>query len=277
MDVEEMLGVNAEAADLMSSGMMGVDGAEARHYLAKRGISLGVARGVYGIGYAPRLTPDDYRHLADAHGEDPVQILNRFSRRLVWPIRDESGAVVGFGGRLLAGEGPKYLNSAESDTYQKSRVLYGLDAASRAIGVTGRVVIVEGYMDVMAVAQSGIEEVVAICGTAMSWEQGMLLRYRCDEVILSLDNDAAGLKATERIGLLLYGMGFTVKIAKLQPDGVDPDSMIQGKDGAKAYKNALDRAIRLSEWMAERGKHAEMAEAVHGRSEMVASLGAWAV
>ena len=232
-------------------------GAAARAYLESRGITRAVADR-FGIGYAPA------GNVLRAYGSDlgfseermlEVGLLSRrdedgaaFSRfrdRLMIPIFDLAGHPVGFGGRLLADrEGAaKYLNSPETPVFAKRRLLFNLHQAKHAIRRADRVLLVEGYFDVVRVASAGVEEVVAPLGTALTPEQAELLTRYTRNVFLLYDSDDAGLKATFRSGLELLARGVAGRVVSL-PDGEDPDSFV-AKYGRERLEAQLSEAIDL--------------------------------
>lgn len=226
-------------------------GAPAREYLASRGISRGVAER-FGLGFAPREI-GLMRASLNAIGIDDARLLEsgllvkrdeteeprpRFRARLIFPIHDVTGHLAGFGGRLIAPGEPKYLNSAESSIYSKGRLLYHLHHARNAIRRADRVIVVEGYFDVVRLVAAGIETVVAPLGTALTADQAQLLVRYSRNVYLLYDSDQAGLKATFRAGDELLAEGATVRVVTL-PDGDDPDTFVQQRGG-----EALERELR---------------------------------
>ncbi len=227
-------------------------------YLKRRGLSGKIA-GRYGIGYAPAEwnglagAVDDYDDKALEQAGlvisgDAGKRYDRFRDRIMFPILDTRGQVIGFGGRVLDAGEPKYLNSPETPLFSKSRELYGLFQARQAIRDSGRVVVVEGYMDVVALAQFGIENVVATLGTATTGAHAAkLLRY-ADTVYFCFDGDAAGRRAAWRaleamLGTLMDGKD--VRFLFL-PEGVDPDDFVRAH-GADAFAQRLGEAVPLSE------------------------------
>jgi DNA primase len=203
--------VNAAAAEFFQSQLrQAPEGKQARDYLEGRRISLDDAAR-FGIGFAPRgeelrqhltaLGFDDARQvtagLLIVREERPEPRL-RFRNRLMFPISDTSGHVVGFGGRIMGDGEPKYLNSAESEIFTKRSLLYGLHWAKNAIRKVDRVFVVEGYFDAIRLILAGIEEVVAPMGTAMTEAQAALIRKYTRNAFLLYDSDSAGLKATFR-------------------------------------------------------------------------------
>lgn len=250
----EVLGAAGEwfARQLLDDAM----GRDARAYLAQRGLEAS-AWARFGLGFAPRdgqllrrylhsLGYDDARLieaglLALREGESEPRM--RFRGRLMFSILDELGRPVGFGGRAMGDDAPKYLNSPESSVFQKRRTLYGLHTAKQAMRRASRAIVVEGYFDAIRLALAGIEEVVAPLGTALTEEQAQLLRRYASEIFLLYDSDAAGQKATFRSGLELLRVKAAVRVVTL-PDGEDPDTFVHGA-GATAMEAHLTAGIDL--------------------------------
>jgi DNA primase len=233
-------------------------GKAARDYLALRRVSREIADR-FGLGFAPRdldamrehlnaLGYDDAR-LADAGllvtREETNEQRPRFRNRLIFPIHDASGHHVGFGGRLLGPGEPKYLNSADSPIFSKSRVLYGLNWAKHSIRREDRVVVVEGYFDAVRLWSAGLDPVVAPLGTALTEQQASMLARYTRTAFLLYDSDRAGLKATFRAGDELLGHGFAVQVVTL-PEGEDPDSFVDSH-GADALREQLDQSVDVFE------------------------------
>jgi len=226
-------------------------GAAAREYLASRDIARTVAER-FGLGFAPReiglmraylnaIGIDDARQLEAGllvKRDETEEPRPRFRARLVFPIHDVAGHIAGFGGRLIAPGEPKYLNSAESPIYSKGRLLYHLHQARNPIRRADRVIVVEGYVDVVRLVSAGIETVVAPLGTALTADQAQLLVRYTRNVYLLYDSDQAGLKATFRAGDELLAEGATVRVVTL-PDGDDPDTFVRERGG-----EALERQLR---------------------------------
>ena len=166
---------------------------------------------------------------------------DKFRGRLMFPIRDERGELVAFGGRLLGDGQPKYINSSDTPLYRKSRVLYGFDHAKDAIAKARRAVLVEGYLDVMACHRAEETTAVASLGTALSEEHAKLLKRWVDEVTILYDADAAGQKAAERAVGLLRTEGVRVRVA-LMPPGEDPDTLLR-KAGGAAVRRAVEGGL----------------------------------
>ena len=187
---------------------------------------------------------------------DDGTVIDRFRNRLMIPICRDTGAVIGFGGRALeADQQPKYLNSPETPIYSKSRTLYGLHLAKAAIRQGGFAVMVEGYFDFAQVFQSGVQAVVASCGTALTTQQAQYLGRFAKKVVLSFDPDAAGQGAAVKSCKMLVDEGFQVSVLTL-PSGQDPDTFIQ-RQGAKAYGERLKGSQPYLEYLLERlaGEH----------------------
>ena len=219
----------------------------------------------YGLGYAP----DEWRYLTDylkSQGcrEDEIVAANlarqsqkggiydSFRDRVMFPIIDLRGNVIAFGGRIIDGEGPKYLNSSDTPVFKKSRNLFSLNFAKRSD--ERRLILAEGYMDVIAVNQAGFENVVATLGTALTPEQARIMSQYADEVIIAYDSDGAGQNATQRAINLLSEAGVKTKIIKME-SAKDPDEFIK-KFGSLRFKQLLDNSdgainFRLSKCAAD--------------------------
>jgi DNA primase len=183
---------------------------------------------------------------------DKSRPYDRFRGRIMFPIRDKRGRVIGFGGRVLGDEKPKYLNSPETRVYHKGQELYGLYEAKQANKNLERLVVVEGYMDVVALAQHGVDYAVASLGTATTAEQLQTMFRTVKEVICCYDGDRAGRDAAWRAmenALPLIRDGFSLKFVFV-PDGEDPDSLIR-KKGQQAFEKILDEAMPLSKFLFE--------------------------
>ena len=256
---EPLWEVNGAAAEYFHRMLFEDDlGQHARAYVEERAVSRELADKV-GLGFAPReiglmrshlntLGFDDERlieagllHKPDA-GTEPRP---RFRDRLVFPIYDVSNRVAGFGGRLLGPGEPKYLNSAESPVFTKGKLLYGLNWAKQAARRDERMLVVEGYFDVVRLIGEGIESVVAPMGTALTDEQAKLIRRYTNRVFLLYDSDKAGLKATFRSGDELLGQGAAVQVVTL-PEGDDPDTFVR-THGARGLEVQIAASIDVFE------------------------------
>jgi DNA primase len=256
--------VHELAAKFFASQLGGTaEGRAARGYLADRGLSDEVV-GRFRLGYASSGGQALTRHLRD-QGFEPAVLeksglvlkdqegnrhFDRFRRRVIFPIANESGKVVAFGGRALGDDQPKYLNSPETPIYSKSRVLYHLDRAAGAIRQSDQAVLVEGYMDCIAVASAGVGRVVASCGTSLTESQIRLLGRYARRVVVNYDPDSAGVAATERSLTGLLEEGFEVKVLAL-PAGLDPDAFIR-KHGAADYEKRVSLAPGYVDYLTER-------------------------
>ena len=231
---------------------------QAQAYLKKRGIESELAKS-FGIGFAPEA---DWQALAEkltgaGFGQELLiksglisrsvknnQLYDKFHGRLIFPIRDQRGSVVAFGGRAMMDEQPKYLNSQTTPIYNKSQLLYGLDMAGEHVRSQAQVVIMEGYMDVLAAHQHGVRNAVASLGTAFTAEQARLLqRYAPEhpqhlEVSLAFDGDAAGEKATFASLEKLAVFDFIRPRVLVFPDGLDPDDFLK-QEGSSGWERLM--------------------------------------
>ena len=246
--------VMARAAGWFADQMNGLAGANARRYIEQRGLSAETVK-AFGLGYAPdgnklksALKDVGEGKLTEVgligHAEERGDSYDRFRNRLMFPIRDPRGRVVGFGGRVLGEGQPKYLNSPETVLFDKGRLLYNLDRAGPLARKSGRLFVVEGYMDVIGLAEAGIAEAVAPNGTALTETQIQLLWRVVPEPILCFDGDSAGQNAALRAArraLPLLQPGVSLNILRLPP-GQDPDDLVraQGRDAFLALAAAAE-------------------------------------
>ncbi|NIJ06823.1 DNA primase [Sphingomonas vulcanisoli] len=259
---------NEAAAKWFAEELKGIGGAEARAYLKKRGINDALAQ-AFGIGFAPDARGKLKSALASFGNETLIEAglliepkdygsekepYDRFRGRLMIPIRDARGRAIAFGGRILDTGEPKYLNSPDTPLFDKGRTLFNLDRAGPASRKANRLIVVEGYMDVIALAKAGVDEVVAPNGTAVT-EAQLERMWRLAEVpVLCLDGDKAGQKAAVRAALRALPMvtpGRSLAFVTL-PDGKDPDDLIKA-GGREAFEAALTGARPLVDllWQAE--------------------------
>jgi DNA primase len=248
------------------------EGRAARAYLDDRGLDKdAIAR--FGIGYAPSGGEALLRHLKQKYPDKLLaesglvsreqngpRLFDRFRRRITFPIANESGKIVAFGCRALGDDQPKYLNSPETPIYSKSNVLYHLDRAKDALRRQDFAVLVEGYMDAIAVARAGISNVVASCGTSLAEPQIKLLGRFTKRVIVNYDPDAAGQAATERSISLLLENDFEVKVLALPAIGekkADPDLFLREK-GAEAYVKALKESPPYVDYLIGRARQMDL-------------------
>jgi len=247
------------------------EGRAARAYLEDRGLD-GETITRFGIGYAPAGGDALLRYLKPKYAEkllaesglvsrgEGIRLFDRFRRRITFPIANESGKIVAFGCRALGDDQPKYLNSPETPIYSKSNVLYHLDRAKDALRRNDFAILVEGYMDAIAVARAGVSNVVASCGTSLAEPQIKLLGRFTKRVIVNYDPDAAGQAATERSISLLLESDFEVKVLALPTIGdkkADPDLFIREK-GAEAYINTLKQAPPYVDYLIDRARKMDL-------------------
>jgi len=248
-----------------------LEGKAARAYLEDRGLDRDTVTR-FGIGYAPSGGDLLLRHLKARYPEKTLvesglisrdssgRLFDRFRRRITFPIANESAKVVAFGARSLGDDQPKYLNSPESPIYSKSHVLYHLDRAKDASRRQDFAVLVEGYMDAIAVARAGISNVVASCGTALAESQIKLLGRFTKRVVVNYDPDAAGQAATERSLTALLEQDFEVRVLHLPSIGdkkADPDLFIREK-GADAYRQQLKEAPPYVDYLITRARQMDL-------------------
>ncbi len=244
------------------------EGKVARAYLEDRGLTKAVIE-QFGIGYAPSGGDILLRQLKTKYpdkllvesglisrDQNSNRLFDRFRRRITFPIANESGKIVAFGCRALGDDMPKYLNSPETPIYSKSNLLYHLDRAKDALRRSDFAILVEGYMDAIAVARAGVSNVVASCGTALAEPQIKLLSRFTRRVIVNYDPDTAGQTATERSISLLLEQDFEVRVLAL-PGKADPDKFIreQGKD---AYIKLLKESPPYVDYLIARARRMDL-------------------
>ena len=252
------------------------EGKLAKAYLEDRGLN-GEAIARFGIGYAPSGGDMLLRALKPRFAEKLLvesglisreqnasgRMFDRFRRRITFPIANEAGKIVAFGCRALGDDMPKYLNSPETPIYSKSNVLYHMDKAKEPIRRQDFAVLVEGYMDAIAVARAGIGNVVASCGTSLAEPQIKLLGRFTKRIIVNYDPDTAGQVATERSLTLLLEQDFEVRVLALPPIGdkkADPDLFIRER-GAEAYSKALKEAPPYVDYLIARAQQMDLSTA----------------
>ncbi len=238
-------------------------GRAARDYIRSRGVSDAVADR-FGIGYAPDAW-DALSNVLGARGFKPPELIeaglavprkdgsghyDRFRDRVIFPIRNLTGHAVAFGGRALGDAEPKYVNSPETPAYTKGDHLYGLDVAKEAIRREGFAILVEGYLDLIALHQAGFENAVASLGTALTAGQARLLARYSERVVVSYDGDAAGASASARSLDLFLERGFDVRVAEI-PGGQDPDDFVRTA-GVPAYDALVRGAPGYLEFLVRR-------------------------
>ncbi|HET7455042.1 MAG TPA: DNA primase [Solirubrobacterales bacterium] len=231
---------------------------KARDYLAQRGLREEALR-AFGVGFAPSAWDKILvRGQQAGFGVEELRAVglvqrgrsggdyDRFRERIMFPIRDRRGRVLGFGGRAMrSDQGAKYVNTAETDFFHKSQILYGVDLAKAAIAKAGRAVVVEGYTDVLALHQAGIEEAVGVMGTAITPDQVAALSGMVDEVVLALDADSAGQEAMLRAQRVAAGRRMRLRVAAM-PAGEDPAEMMAAEGGPERFRELLEGAEELT-------------------------------
>ena len=284
-----VLEMHVIAADLFQQNLRSSNGSKAREYLSSRGVSAASAE-EFRVGLSD---PSGQQLVARLQKFGPALLeesglvskrqegtgfYDRFRNRLMFPIHNESGAVIGFGARALReGDEPKYLNSPETKIYKKSKVLYNLHRAKIDARKQDRMVLVEGYMDVIGVYSAGVKEVVASSGTALGNEQVRSIKRQISQqqangghIILNLDPDSAGVRSTEKhIGALL-SEGLRVKVLVI-PGGLDPDEYIN-QHGPDAYGCLLDNAESYFHWLADRMRQRFDLRTAEGRADTLKAL-----
>ena len=283
---------NETAAGLFHKMLLeGKEASEARAYLEERGIGEEQLR-LFQVGYAPGYADFLMRRMAKEVSADLLveaglvtkdaegALRDRFRGRITFPIRDLSGRHVGFGARVLpSGESKtgkdgaaikvaKYLNTAETPIYRKSDLLYHLDRAKAAITRTGEVVVTEGYTDVIGLAEAGVENVVATCGTSLTVEHVRLLSRFAKKAILTFDGDEAGARAAERAFAFVEETALQLMVLIL-PDGLDPAEYVKERGGGPAFAEAASGATPLVEYMLRRIVGRSDTSTIEGRTQAI--------
>ena len=277
-----LLEIQARAGRYFRRELTGGASPRAQRYLEDRGLTPEIQER-FGIGYAPGRSDRLLEELSAAHSLDQLRLSGliqrnernsshyaRFRGRVMFPIWNEAGKIVGFGGRALGEEQPKYLNSPETPLYSKSGTLYALNLARESIRRQGRAVLVEGYMDCIALHQAGIGNAVAVCGTSLTEAQVRLLGRFTKKVVVNFDPDEAGDSATLRSLALLSQGGFGVRVLAL-PDRLDPDAYIR-RHGVAAYRELLERAPTDFEHLLARARDKHPLETIEGKVAAIEEL-----
>lgn len=275
-----LLAANEAAAKYFSELLMKAPEAEgARRYLKARGFPPEDAK-VWRMGFSPSGSDVLFRHLLAAKFtakqivdaglaivKESGEHFDRFRSRVMFPVSDLSGQVVGFGARALGAEQPKYLNSPETAIYRKAKILYGLDHAKAQMVKSGTSVVTEGYTDVISLHRIGVGAAVATCGTALGEEHFSLIKRFCDRVVLAFDADAAGAVASERGFGIHARVGLEVLVAPI-PAGKDPAD-VATTEGAEAFDLILEQAIPLEQFVLERVISRHAIDTAEGKSRAV--------
>jgi DNA primase len=248
----------------------GAEGKVALAYLEDRGLDPeSIAR--FGLGLAPAAGDALLRVLKAKYSEGALEasglfskneggrLYDRFRRRIMFPIANDTGKIIAFGGRAMGDEQPKYLNSPETPVYSKSNILYHLDRAKEGIRQADFAILVEGYMDAIAVARAGLSNVVASCGTALAESQIKLIGRFTRRIVVNYDPDTAGQAATERSLNLLLEKEFDVRVLAL-PGGADPDKFLK-LEGEAAYRKLLSQAPPYLDYLISRARRMDQTTA----------------
>jgi DNA primase len=258
---QRIVGLNRQAMGFFRDQLLRPSGERARRYLASRGLKREVAER-FGIGYAPDGWTALKDHLGRSPGaealalsagllakkEETGRIYDRFRDRVIFPILNLSDDVIGFGGRVLGEGEPKYLNSPDSPAFNKGENLYALPFAKEAIRKAGHAILVEGYMDAIALQTAGVEQAVATLGTGFTAGHVRLLKRFTESVVVNFDPDAAGRQAARRSIETLLEHGFEVKVVAL-PGGKDPDRFVRD-EGPERYRERVQGALPYVEYLA---------------------------
>jgi DNA primase len=237
---------------------------KAREYLAARGLSEETLKN-FGVGFAPSawdkilvagqragFTVPEMHSVGLVQKSERGGEYDRFRARIMFPIRDPRGRTLGFGGRATReDQKPKYVNTSETDFFHKSEILYGLDRARAAMAKANRAVVVEGYTDVLALHQAGMEGAVGVMGTAITPEQVATLSGTVDEVVLAMDADEAGEEAMLRAQRVAAGRRMRLRVASM-PSGVDPAELMAEDDGPERFRGFLQGAAELTDFQVTR-------------------------
>jgi len=249
------LEIYALTRDLYRFLLSGDAGTNAVKYLENRNLSAEV-RETFQLGYAPPnwdtlvkffqsrgISGEELLRLGLVQAKETGGYYDRFRNRAIFPIWDPQGRVIGFGGRTLGDDNPKYLNSPEGEYFNKGQLLYGIHLARRGIREQGFAVLMEGYVDVVSTFQHGVNNAVASLGTAFTREQGKLLMNYTHDVVIAYDADTAGVKASIRAAELLQELGCQVRIATI-PEFKDPDEFIQNR-GIAGWNKIIEKSQSL--------------------------------
>jgi len=251
---EKIYKANVEAAKFYRSTLLSPEGREAYDYLESRGIGAKTIN-TFGLGYSPTGWDSLKNVLLKAGFEERFLVksgllaenngntYDRFRSRIIFPIIDLSGRVVGFGGRALDDSTPKYLNSSESLVFNKGKVLYGLNRLSKKRPLDN-LILAEGYMDVLMMYQFGFDNVAASLGTSLTREQAKILNRSAKQILIAYDGDSAGQKAALRAFDILDEVGCAVK-ALVLPDGIDPDDVLR-KSGIEAFNSLIAGSLTIN-------------------------------
>lgn len=251
----DLRAVLEEAAKFFKSSLTGAGGEAARAYLARRNLGPDGVR-AFELGWAPASWDALSKYLknlgiseretmdAGLSTQGERGVYDRFRGRVMYPVRDEMGRLAGFGGRLIDGEGAKYVNSPEGELFNKRKMLYLLNDAKKSVRERGRMILTEGYMDAIRAHLAGFAETTASLGTAMTEEQAALVKRFTDLCYIVYDADGAGQNAAIRGMYILQKAQVEVRVVVL-PQGSDPDDVLSSEGGAELFQQMLARAMPL--------------------------------
>ncbi len=276
---DELYEINRQAARFFYKGLRERPNA-GMEYMVSRGMDEDTLKR-FGVGYADSQWDSLFQHLKEL-GYEAEKMLelglissskgkyyDRFRNRVIFPIQNTAGKVIGFGGRALGDDQPKYLNSQESSVFQKKNNLYGLNLTKTEISKEGCAILVEGYMDVISLYQGGVRNVSASLGTALTEAQGKILKRYAKETVLAYDGDSAGKAAAWRGMDILHKSGSRVKILHL-PDGKDPDDFIRAR-GKDAFLKLTGEAPGFADYKLEVLKEENDMSTTEGRLDFLRS------
>ncbi|NLU51613.1 MAG: DNA primase [Clostridiaceae bacterium] len=277
---KDILEINREAARFFYSFLAGSEGLKAQAYLKSRGLAEGTIR-QFGLGLSPNGWSTLTDHLLSKGASSDLLLasglsvkskngglIDRFRNRIMFPIFDIRGNVIGFGGRVIDGSGPKYVNSPDTPVYDKSRELYGLNFARKS--KSKRLLLLEGYMDVISLHQAGIDYAVASLGTALTQMQAWILKKYSEEIIIAYDADSAGQRATLRGLDILEKAGCNVRVLII-PQGKDPDEYVRNY-GPEKFKNLIEGAISLLDYKIRVRKNMHNLDTVEDKLKLLNSI-----
>lgn len=282
--VEALYEINKKAGKYFHDNLMARSGEYAREYLAQRGLKDDIIK-KFGLGYSLREKDALFNHFQNDFTTDDLinagMVLNiakhefrdRFRGRLMFPIFNESGKVIAFGGRRMDDDNKdeaKYINSPETKIYNKSKTLYGLNFAKTRIKETGYVILVEGYMDLISLYQNGIENVVASSGTSLTNLHAKILARYTKEVVIVFDSDLAGQNASRRAIELLIENDMSIGVIAL-PLGYDPDTYIKNFSVEQFYRLVQNRKS-IIDYIGESYKESGRLETPEGKTEFVREI-----
>ncbi len=279
---QELLQTLKLVSAAFSSALQSPQAAECQEYVQNRGLSADSIR-MFSLGYCPR-DADSLVKWCSEHGasEDGLaragiiqhregHAFSPFAHRLMFPIWDSIGNIIAFGGRAIDGTMPKYTNSPETPLFAKRRTLYGLPLAEPSIRKAGTAVVVEGYMDAIALHANGFTNTVASLGTAFTEEQATLLRRSASRVLLNFDSDEAGQRAARLALSIADRTGLDVAVVRVK-GAKDPDELLREPSGREDYQSALDNAISVGDFLLDAASADKDITSVNGRRMFVQEM-----